>query len=111
MAPAEQPTFSFDTVACLISAMLANGQSIGMSTYEAMSALDGKRSANAFSHQFRAVIRRARELKDEQNANGGKLTPATPKPRAKTESKKGTARPVTKGKKRGTQCGRGDSLG
>lgn len=97
MAPADQPTFSFDTVAVLISAMLANGQTIGTSTYEAMSALDGKRSANAFSHQFRAVIRRARELKDTAR---DELQPATPKPRVKAEDKKGSAKSV-KGKKRG----------
>lgn len=98
MADKSEPSFSFETVAVLVSAILANGSSIGVGTYETMSALDGKRSANAFSHQFRSVIRRARELREQQAAGG--LQPATPKSRARADTKKGTAR-VVKNKKRG----------
>ena len=48
-----------------------------------MSALDGARSANAFQHQFRAVLSRAKELKAHAE-KGEKIEPAAPKARAKT---------------------------
>ena len=78
--------FSFDTVAALCSAILAKNVAIGKDIYEMMSALDGERTANAFQHQFRSVLQRAKELK-EQADKGQKLQPAAPKARATAKSK------------------------
>lgn len=66
---------STEVVAILLA---ANGvSSIAMTQYEAMSALDGTRTASSFQHQFRAILRRAKELKARLDA-GEKFVPVTP---------------------------------
>jgi hypothetical protein len=50
-------TFSGELVACLLLK-----RSISKDEYNMMSALDGTRTASALQHQFRAPLRRAREI-------------------------------------------------
>jgi len=54
-------TFSEDTVAIILMAL--GTTSISMMQYDMMSALDGQRTASSFQHQFRSVLKKARELK------------------------------------------------
>ncbi|KAF2226581.1 hypothetical protein BDZ85DRAFT_256405 [Elsinoe ampelina] len=65
-----------------------------------MSALDGNRTANSFQHQFRAVLKHARELKAQLDGDevveGVKAKPRAPKsqkapktPKAKAAPKRG----------------------
>lgn len=84
----KQTEFSFETVAVLCCALLGSSGSISTSNYELMSALDGNRTACAFQHQFRAVLKRAKELK-AMNETGVKVTPVKGKP-------KGTNTPTPK---------------
>ncbi|KAF2277537.1 uncharacterized protein EI97DRAFT_296884 [Westerdykella ornata] len=66
---------STEVVAILLA---ANGiSSISMNQYDAMSALDGTRTASSFQHQFRAILRRAKELKARLDG-GEKFVPVTP---------------------------------
>ena len=74
----EKP-FTFDTVAVLCSVILTNGGKIGIGAYDQMSALDGKRTANSFQHEFRAVLKRARELSESSKDTKPKPVIATPK--------------------------------
>lgn len=81
-------SFDFETVAALCSYALQHGP-LGNDLYDTMSALNGKRTASSYQHKFRAVLKRARELKDLKD-KGTKLQPVVPKPktpRAKSTSK------------------------
>ncbi|PSK55730.1 hypothetical protein B9Z65_4608 [Elsinoe australis] len=88
----KQADFSFETVAALCCAILMHGGNIGKQTYDMMSALDGKRTANGFQHQFRAVLKRAKEL---QKMEGDDLKSVAAKPRANRESPKVPQTPKT----------------
>ena len=85
--------FSFDTVAGLCSALIEKNGSITTAQYELMSALDGSRTACAFQHQFRHVLRRAKELHAQTQA-GETAEPVKSKP-------KGGSKKTTPTKKRG----------
>ncbi|KAF2151394.1 hypothetical protein K461DRAFT_269631 [Myriangium duriaei CBS 260.36] len=76
----KQADFSFETVAVLCSALLTSNMTVSTKQYELMSALDGTRTANSFQHQFRAVLKRAKELK-ALNESGEKTTPVKGIPR------------------------------
>lgn len=58
--------FSFDIVAALLLIMRERGITISRTHYELMSALDGNRTADAFQHQFRAVLARAKVLHEQR---------------------------------------------
>ncbi|PNS18554.1 hypothetical protein CAC42_5093 [Sphaceloma murrayae] len=81
----KQADFSFETVAVLVCAILMQGGTISTKSYELMSALDGTRTANSFQHGFRAVLRRARELKEEQD-KGTELKAVVPKPKGRVKA-------------------------
>jgi len=92
----EQKTFSFETVAVLCAAIMSNGGTIGSAYYDLMSACDGKRTACSFQHEFRAVLKRAREIKDNMGGPGT-IQPVAPVPKGSRARK--TA--PNAGKKRG----------
>lgn len=99
-----QADFTFETVAILCSCL--NNCTVTKAQYEMMSALDGTRTANAFQHQFRAVLKRARELKAKTDSGDTTMKPV------EAEHKKGKAKKdgtVTSGK--GTKNGKGDEKG
>lgn len=75
-------TFTFDTVACLVAALLESGQTLGTRHFEAMAKLDGERSASSFEHQFRPVKVRAKQLSGQ---------PGTAKATPRARGKKGAA--------------------
>lgn len=71
--------FSADVVAALL--MSIGTTTLSMANYEHMSSLDGTKTANAFQHDFRSVIAKAKELK--RRVEGGeefKPIPAAKKP-------------------------------
>jgi hypothetical protein len=73
-------TFDFETMAVVLYAMAESGVTLGTKHYEMMSAMDGKRGAHGFQHQFRKVKARAKELgemaaKAGSEGGGGGLTP------------------------------------
>jgi len=94
---AEQKNFSFETVAVLCAVLQSNGGTIGTAYYDLMSACDGKRTACSFQHEFRAVLKRAREIKDKMG-EAGALKPVAPMPKGGRSKKNGSS---TSGKKRG----------
>jgi hypothetical protein len=67
--------FSENTVAVLLMSM--GSTSITVSQYEMMSALDGEKTASSFQHQFRSVVKKAKELKSQLD-DGGNLKPVPP---------------------------------
>ncbi|PWO20286.1 Fungal-trans domain containing protein, partial [Pyrenophora tritici-repentis] len=96
---ASQKMYSADVVAAVLCS--TGTTSLSNKNYEMMSALDGKKTASAFQHDFRAVIAKAKELKarvEEGEAfepvapasqrKGKKLasTPTTPKKRKPTST-------------------------
>lgn len=85
MAP-EAQTFSFETVAALVAAVIEAEGNIGTKHYEMMAAVDNSRTASAYEHQFRKVKARAKELL----AQKGVTTPSTPARKTTTKSKDGT---------------------
>jgi len=96
MAPkekAEGQTFTYETMACVLAVMEANGATLGNKAYELMSKLDGERSASAFQHQFRAVKNRGKEL--VASLQDGATPAKTPKSAKKA--------PTSTGKKRGSE--------
>ena len=67
--------FSEDTIAVLLA---ANGlTSVSNKAYEMMSSLDGTRTASGFQHQFRSILKKARELKARMD-DGASFAPVTP---------------------------------
>ena len=101
-ATTTEKSFSFKTVAMLCCIILKNG-TIGGAQYDMMSALDGERTASAFQHEFRAVLKRAKELKDSMDKDGVPA-PVTPKA-TRVDGGAGKKTPKTSGKKRGEyQC-------
>lgn len=72
----QSPTFTLDTVAVLVAALLAKGITLGMKDYEEMARLEPNRTASSFDHQFRKVKARAKELSGSTSMGGA---PATPK--------------------------------
>lgn len=67
--------YSEDTIAVLLA---VNGiNSISSAQYDMMSALDGTKTANSFQHQFRAILRKARDIKARVDSGEG-FTPVTP---------------------------------
>jgi len=54
-------TFSEDTVSIILMAL--GTTSISTTQYEMMSAMDGQKTASAFQHQFRTVLKKAKDLK------------------------------------------------
>jgi hypothetical protein len=54
-------SFSEDTVAIILMAL--GTTSISTAQYEMMSAMDGQKTVYAFQHQFRSVLKKAKELK------------------------------------------------
>ncbi|KAG9381530.1 hypothetical protein A1F94_007184 [Pyrenophora tritici-repentis] len=58
---ASQKMYSADVVAAVLCS--TGTTSLSNKNYEMMSALDGKKTASAFQHDFRAVIAKAKELK------------------------------------------------
>ncbi|KAF4552321.1 Hypothetical protein D9617_10g073020 [Elsinoe fawcettii] len=106
MADEKKPDFSFETVAVLCASILASGGSIGGKSYDMMSALDGKRTANSFQHQFRNVLKRARELKEQMDSEEG-IKGVEAKPRATTKAPRTPKAPKTpKAKSSGGKTGR-----
>jgi hypothetical protein len=74
-AAAANKMFSGDVVAAIL---MANGcSSLSMRQYEMMSALDGKKTAFAFQHDFRCVNAKAKELKARVDA-GEEFEPVKP---------------------------------
>ncbi|KAF2636389.1 hypothetical protein P280DRAFT_409842 [Massarina eburnea CBS 473.64] len=53
--------FTENTVAVLLMAL--GNTSISTAQYGMMSALDGEKTASSFQHQFRSVLKKAKELK------------------------------------------------
>ena len=99
-ASTTEKAFSFETVAVLCCIILKNG-TIGGAQYDMMSALDGKRTASAFQHEFRAVLKRAKELKDSMDKEG-LPAPVAPLPKVKSAGAGGAKKTSkTSGKKRG----------
>lgn len=96
MAGDQEKSISTEAVAVLCAAVLANGGTIGGTQYKMMSAVDGKRTASSFEHQFRAIIKRAREIKDTMGTTG--VQPVTPKA---SRSRSTTQSSRSGGKKRG----------
>ncbi|GAB7342521.1 hypothetical protein MBLNU457_g0708t1 [Dothideomycetes sp. NU457] len=96
MAGDQEKSFSLEIVAVLCAAIQANGGTIGNKHYELMSAIDGKRTASAFQHQFRDVLKRAREIKDMLGTTT--IKPVTPAPK---RSRNATQTPKSTTKKRG----------
>jgi hypothetical protein len=74
-APAGK-TFSESTVAVILMAL--GTTSISNKQYEMMSAMDGQKTASAFQHQFRSVLKLAKELKQraEEGESFGAVAPA-----------------------------------
>lgn len=102
MAPkekAENQTFTFDEVACMIAAMNTAGVVLGAKHYALMAKLDGDRTTSSFEHKFRAVKARGKELAAE--LSDGTAVQATPKSKSKTATSKGKKR----GSKLNTLCG------
>jgi len=95
-ASTTEKSFSFETVAVLCCIILKNGGTIGGAQYDMMSALDGKRTASGFQHEFRAVLKRGKELKESTDKDGAP-PPVTPKTTRVTKDK--TSK--TSAKKRG----------
>lgn len=89
----EAQVFTFETMACVLAVMDAKGATLGNKAYDLMAKVDGKRSASAFQHQFRAVKGRSKELVAELGDEGS--TPKTPKSTKKTPT-------ASTGKKRGS---------
>lgn len=96
MAADQSKAVSTETVAVLCAAIMANGGTIGGKQYEMMSACDGKRTASSFEHEFRAILKRAREIKDTMDPTD--IQPVTPKPK---RSRNTTKTPTSSIKKRG----------
>ncbi|PVI03691.1 hypothetical protein DM02DRAFT_669581 [Periconia macrospinosa] len=67
--------FTENTVAVLLMAL--GSVSISTSQYDLMSALDGEKTASSFQHQFRSVVKKAKDLKTRVD-NGEKFTPVAP---------------------------------
>lgn len=107
----ELPTFTFDTVACLVAAMTESGMVLGNRHYDHMAKLDGKRTASSFEHQFRKIKARAKEL-GGGNGDAKATATASPTTKAATPRKKsaGAQKAVegsdtpAKDKKRGKWC-------
>jgi hypothetical protein len=66
--------FSADVVAAVLYS--TGTTSLSKKNYEMMSALDGKKSACGFQHDFRSVIAKAKELK--ARVDGGKVFKPVP---------------------------------
>jgi hypothetical protein len=74
--------YSEDTIAVLLA---ANGvSSISMKQYDMMSALDGSKTAASFQHQFRPILRKAKELKAKMDS-GESFVPVTPSSKKRGE--------------------------
>ncbi|KAH9828030.1 hypothetical protein Tdes44962_MAKER02580 [Teratosphaeria destructans] len=101
----DHSSFSFDTVAVLVAVLNQKGVSIGMKEFKMMSALDGERGASSFDHQFRAVKKRANELK-AQLGDGAQASPAKATPRKGGKKAAGGEEETPASKKRGQSlCG------
>lgn len=74
-ANASGKMFSEETVAILL--MSFGSTSISTAQYEIMSAFDGKKTASSFQHQFRSVLKLAKELKARVD-NGEKFNAVAP---------------------------------
>lgn len=72
-----EQTFTFETMAVVLYAMLESGITLGGDHYKLMSAVDGKRTTDSFQHQFRKVKARAKELQTKAKA-GDIAAPVTP---------------------------------
>ncbi|KAJ4296195.1 hypothetical protein N0V90_006239 [Kalmusia sp. IMI 367209] len=68
-------TFSEDTVAVLLMAL--GNTSISSAQYDMMSSLDGTKTASSFQHQFRSVLKKAKEFKARVD-DGEKFEPVQP---------------------------------
>ena len=77
-------TFSFDIVAALLLILRERGVTISRTHYELMSALDGHRTADAFQHQFRAVLARAKAL-HAQREDGVAFEAVKPMPKGRSK--------------------------
>ena len=84
-ATGNKQTFSFDIVAALLLILRERGVTISRTHYELMSALDGNRTADAFQHQFRAVLARAKALHG-QRENGVAFEAVKPMPKGKSKN-------------------------
>ena len=100
--------FSFDIVAALLLIMRERGITISRTHYELMSALDGNRTADAFQHQFRAVMARAKGL-HEQRENGVAFEAV--KPMSKSRSKGASNNSTNNKRKKGEWHGDVDGSG
>ncbi|KAF2754128.1 hypothetical protein EJ05DRAFT_541255 [Pseudovirgaria hyperparasitica] len=88
---AKQMAFSLDTMATVLAAQGIT--SIPNTAYAMMSALDGQRTVNSFQHQFRPVVKRAKEIKAQMDSDAGIPIAVTPKKRgtaAKDDSEEAT---------------------
>ena len=90
---ADNQTFTFDEVACMIAAMNTAGVVLGAKHYGLMAKLDGTRTTSSFEHKSRAVKARGKELATE--LNDGAATPKTPKTAKKTATSTGKKRGST----------------
>ncbi|CAE7202967.1 hypothetical protein PTNB85_08440 [Pyrenophora teres f. teres] len=96
-ADAGQKMYSADVVAAVLCS--TGTTSLSKQNYEMMSALDGKKTATAFQHDFRAVIAKAKELKARLN-EGEAFEPVAPSSQRKTKKQVDT--PVTPKKRKPT---------
>lgn len=97
MTGKEDAGLDLETMAVVLYCVVESGVTLGDKHYQMMSALDGKRSASAYQHQFRKVEAHAKGLQQQAASSSSVGTPV--KGKAKGGSK--TATPATSAKKRG----------
>jgi len=71
----ERQFFDFETMAVVLYAMLESGVILGKEHFSMMSAIDGTRGPDGFSHQFRKVKVRAKEIQEKMKNGAGVGTP------------------------------------
>ncbi|KAF2252988.1 hypothetical protein BU26DRAFT_587719 [Trematosphaeria pertusa] len=96
----EGKMFSENTVAVLL--MAVGNTSISVSQYDMMSALDGNKTASSFQHQFRSVLKKARELKERVEGGEQFVAVAPSKKRGADAVDKGLTPPATPKKPKAT---------
>lgn len=74
--------YSADVVAAVLCS--TGTTSLSNKNYEMMSALDGKRTASAFQHDFRSVLAKAKELKARLDEGEG-FEPVAPASKSKSK--------------------------
>lgn len=80
MAASNEQTFSFDTVAVLLS---ASGIVVGSQHYKIMTALDNTKTASGYEHMFRKVKARAKEITEMREKGDFGVESPTPAKKGK----------------------------